>query len=247
MKLSVVTVVFNDVNHIEKTINSVLSQNYKDIEYVVIDGNSTDGTKEIIEKYKDKIDVFVSEPDKGLYDAMNKGLRLATGDYVCFMNSGDLFDEENTVEKIFASANGDDVDIFYGDAVVVDENYRPKGLRRHRPPKKLSWKSFKDGMLVSHQAFIPKLSLAEPYDLTYRYSADFDWCIKLMKKAKIIRNTQIVIVQSLDDGLTKKRMFASLKERFKIMRKNYGLASALWVNFRNSFRLMFFRLKHKWF
>ena len=247
MKLSVVTVVFNDVNHIEKTIISVLSQTYEDIEYVVIDGNSTDGTKEIIERYTDKIDIFVSESDKGLYDAMNKGLRYATGDYVCFMNSGDLFYDEKTVKKIFASANGDDVDIFYGDAVVVDENYRPKGLRRHRPPEKLTWKSFKDGMLVSHQAFIPKLSLTEPYDLTYRYSADFDWCIKLMKKAKTIRNTGIVIVKSLDDGLTKQRMFASLKERFEIMRENYGVTNALWVNFRNSFRLISFRLKHKWF
>lgn len=247
MTLSVITVVYNDAQNIEKTINSVLSQTYKKIEYIIIDGASKDGTPEIIEKYKDKISQFVSEPDKGLYDAMNKGLKIATGDYVCFLNSGDLFYENTTVENIFASADGQDVDIFYGDTVVTDTNGKIKGLRRHRPPQELNWKSFKDGMLVSHQAFIPKLSLTVPYDLKFRFSADFDWCIKVMKKAKIIHNTKLIIIRYMDDGLTKKNMFKSLKERFKIMQKNYGLLTALWVNFRNSFRLLLFRIKHKWF
>ena len=245
--LSVITVVYNDAQNIEKTINSVLSQTYKNIEYIIIDGASTDGTKEIIKKYSDKISQFVSEPDKGLYDAMNKGLRMATGDYVCFLNSGDLFYENTTIEKIFQSAPNKNIDIFYGDAVITDTNGKIKGHRRHRPPKHLNWISFKDGMLVSHQAFIPRLSITEPYDLKFRFSSDFDWCIKAMKKAKHIQNTKIVIIKFMDDGLTKKNMFKSLKERFIIMKKNYGLSTALWVNFRNSFRLLFFRLKHKWF
>src|SRR4051812_1110497 len=95
--LSVITVVYNNVSHIERTLLSVLDQTYPHIEYIVIDGASTDGTLVIIEKYKDRIAKLISEPDKGIYDAMNKGLAIATGDYVLFMNSGDEIYARETV------------------------------------------------------------------------------------------------------------------------------------------------------
>lgn len=246
MKLSVVTIVFNDVLHIEKTMNSVFSQTYKNIEYIIIDGNSTDGTKEIISNNANKLDFWVSEPDNGLYDAMNKGLKKVTGDYVCFLNSGDLFFDEKTVEQIFAGSKNSDVDVFYGDTLIVDDAGNIKGKRRHRPPKVLSWKSFKNGMLVSHQAFIPSLKITPFYDLNYKYSADFDWCIKILKKSKNIKNTNIDIIRYLDGGLTKKRFKASLKERFKIMVNYYGLVTTLWIHVRNAVKMAFFALKNKW-
>jgi len=246
MKLSVVTIVFNDVMHIEKTINSVFLQTYADIEYIIIDGLSTDGTIGVIEKYSSKLDYWSSELDKGLYDAMNKGLQKATGDYICFLNSGDLFYDKYTVEKIFQSSDNQMVDVFYGDTVIIDEKGKIKGKRRHRPPQELTWKSFKNGMLVSHQAFIPSLKLTPLYDLNYKYSSDFDWCIKILKKSENIKNTNIDIIRYLDGGLTKNRFMDSLKERFKIMKKNYGFVLTVWIHIRNAVKMSFFALKNKW-
>ncbi len=246
MKLSVVTVVYNDFKHIENTIKSVLEQTYENIEYVIIDGGSNDGTVGVIEKYADNIDYWISEPDKGLYDAMNKAMKIVTGDYLLFLNSGDFFYNDSIVENIFRSANNNTPDIFYGDTVVIDESGNEKGKRRHRPPKELNWKSFKNGMLVSHQAFIPAVKLVEEYDMKYRYSADFDRCIKIMKKSNLIVNTNEIIVKYLDGGLTKKRFFKSLKERFKIMTKNYGLFTTIFIHIRNAFKMIFFAIKHKW-
>lgn len=247
MKLSIVTVVYNDKNHIEKTINSVINQTYNKIEYIIIDGKSTDGTSEMIEKYKEKITVYLREPDNGLYDAMNKSMKYITGDYVCFLNSGDVFYSENTVQKIFESLKNTTPDIIYGDAQIADENENIKGLRRHRPPENLNWKSFRKGMLVSHQSFIPSAKIIEPYDLAYKYSADYDWCIKIMKKTTNIYNCKLVIINFLDGGLTKKRMFKSLKERFKIMSKYYGIGSAISINFINAFKMAYFKITKGWF
>ncbi len=246
MILTVITVVYNDVNHIEKTMNSVFSQTYKDIEYIIIDGASKDGTVDLIKKYEDKIDFWKSEPDTGLYDAMNKGLKKATGDYVCFLNSGDLFFDENTVKDIFLSSNDKNVDVFYGDTVIVDEQGKIKGKRRHRPPEKLTWKSFKNGMLVSHQAFIPSLKLVSQYDLSFRYSADYDWCLKILKKSSSIINVNKLIIRYLDGGLTKKSFIKSLRERFKIMTKNYGFFTTVWIHIRNAFKMSIFAAKNKW-
>lgn len=247
MTLSVVTIVYNDVKNIEKTINSVLSQTYQKIEYIIIDGASNDGTTDIIKKYDKKIDFWSSEPDNGLYEAMNKGLKKVSGDFVCFLNSGDLFFDNKTVEKIFSSVKkAKDIDIFYGDTVIIDNNENIKGKRRHRPPEKLTKKSFKQGMLVSHQAFIPAMKICPFYDLKYKYSSDYDWCIKILNKADKIHNTKKNIIKYLDGGLTKNKFVQSLFERFKIMCKNYGFLSALWINIRNSIKLFFFALKNRW-
>lgn len=246
MKLSVITVVFNDVKYIEKTILSVVTQTYKKIEYIVIDGNSTDGTVDIIKKYSQKITYWHSEPDSGLYDAMNKSMEHITGDYVVFLNSGDTFYDINTVNNVFLSDNFGNTDVFYGDTLVIDQKGQIKGKRRHRPPEKLTWRSFKTGMLVSHQAFIPAVRLIEPYDLSYKLSSDFDWCIKIMKKSKKNTNTNLIIAKYLDGGISKQNMVKSLNERFKIMAKNYGLMTTVFVYIRNSIKWTFFAIKHRW-
>ncbi len=245
MILSVITVVRNDKTHIENTIKSVLGQTYPEIEYVVIDGNSSDGTTEIIKQYQDKISCFISEPDAGLYDAMNKGLENATGDFVCFLNSGDLFFDFHTVEHLFNGADKK-TDVIYGDTVIVDEMGNVKGKRRHRPPEMLTWKSFKNGMLVSHQAFIPSLQITPKYDLRYKLTSDFDWCIRILKQASSIHNTKITLIKYLDGGMSKKNMLNSLIERFQIMRKNYGLPTTLFIHVRNAVKMAGFKLKHGW-
>lgn len=220
-KLSVITIVYNNVKDIERTMLSVLNQTYTNIEYILIDGSSTDGTKEIIYKYKDCLAQFISEPDKGIYDAMNKGLALATGDYVLFMNSGDEIYDRETVEHVFSSAPSGD--IYYGETEMFDENWKSLGQRRHSAPEHFDWHSFKYGMNVSHQAIYIKRSLTEPYDLQYKYSSDIDWIIKAAKKSSNVVNTHTYVAKYLVGGMSKQKHLESLKERFKILSHYYGL------------------------
>jgi len=220
-KLSVITIVYNNVKDIERTMLSVLNQSYPHLEYIVIDGASKDGTQKVIEKYRDKITRYISEPDHGIYDAMNKGLALATGDYVLFMNSGDEIYSSDTVTDVFDNQNS--ADIYYGETEMYNEKWESQGQRRHCAPENFNWRSFKYGMSVGHQAIYIKRSITEPYDLQYKYSSDIDWIIKAAKKASSIVNTHMYVAKYLVGGMSKKKHFASLQERFKIFNKYYGL------------------------
>ena len=227
-RFSIITVTYNAEKVIEETIQSVITQSYKNYEYIIIDGASKDNTLSVIEKYKDMISNVVSEPDKGLYDAMNKGIAAATGDYLCFLNAGDSFHEDDTLQLMVHAINGDELpDVLYGETAIVNKDGHFLHMRRLQTPEKLTWKSFKQGMLVCHQAFFAKRSLAEPFNLSYRFSADFDWCIRVMKKAKTLHNTHITVIDYLDEGLTTQNHKASLKERFRIMAKHYGWISTV--------------------
>lgn len=221
---SIITVTYNASRWVERTLLNVLSQSYPNIEYIVIDGGSTDGTAEIIRQYESGLAYWISEPDKGIYDAMNKGLRKATGDYVWFINAGDTLPTSDTVQSVAARVMKKKVlpDIIYGETNLVDEAGRLLGARRLKAPRKLSWKSFRMGMLVCHQAFIPKRSIAPQYDSQYRYSADFDWCIRCMKQARTFCNTRLVLSNFLEGGTSTTQRKASLKERYAIMCHYYG-------------------------
>jgi glycosyltransferase involved in cell wall biosynthesis len=219
--LSVITIVYNNERDIERTMLSVLSQTYQQIEYVVIDGASTDSTLDIIKRYENRIASLISEEDNGIYDAMNKGLKLATGDYVIFMNSGDEFYANNTVEKVFASA--DDADIYYGETEMINDQLQSLGQRRHKAPEHFNWRSFNYGMSVSHQAIYIKRSLTEPYDPKYKLSADIDWIIRAAKKAKKIVKVEGYVAKYLVGGMSKTKHRQSLAERFDIMKTHYGL------------------------
>lgn len=220
-KLSVITIVFNNAKDIERTMRSVLNQNYPNIEYIVVDGASTDGTVAIIEKYRNRLSKFISEPDQGIYDAMNKGLSLATGDYVLFMNSGDEIYAYETVSDVFDTAAS--ADIYYGETEMFNDQWQSLGQRRHCAPENFNWKSFKYGMSVSHQAIYIKRSIVSDFDLQYKYSADIDWIIRAAKNASSIVNTHIYVAKYLVGGISKKKHMASLKERFRIFSKYYGL------------------------
>ncbi|RWU06198.1 glycosyltransferase family 2 protein [Pedobacter chitinilyticus] len=242
-KLSVITIVYNNVKDIERTMLSILNQTYSNIEYIVIDGASSDGTLEVINQYEHRIAKLISEKDKGIYDAMNKGLGLATGDYVLFMNSGDEIYELETVEKIFATTPN--ADIYYGETEMYDENWNSLGRRRHQAPEHFTWESFKYGMSISHQAIYIKRSLTEPYNLQYKYSADIDWIIKIAKKASSIVNTHLYVAKYLVGGMSKKKHRESLKERFQIFNHYYGLVSNIINHIVIAFNLAFYFLKHR--
>lgn len=220
-KLSVITIVYNNVRDIERTVSSVLNQTYPNIEYIVVDGDSTDGTLEILKKYESRLSKLITEKDKGIYDAMNKGLAAATGDYVLFMNSGDELYAPDTVEKVFAAA--DDADIYYGETEIYDEQWQPLGRRRHRVPERFHWRSFRYGMNVCHQAIYIKRSLTEAYDLQYQLSADIDWVIRAAKKSRKAVKVEGYVAKYLEGGMSKKRHRQSLMERFAIFSKHYGL------------------------
>lgn len=218
--LSVITVVYNNVKGIERTVLSVVNQTHPNIEYIVIDGGSTDGTLNVLQRYQAQISKLVSEKDAGIYDAMNKGLALATGDYVLFMNSGDEIYSTETVQSIFAAA--DNADIYYGETEMYNERWESLGCRRHQAPERLSHSSFRYGMSVSHQAIYIRRSLVGPYDPQYQLSADIDWILNAIKKAKRIQHVKGYVAKYLVGGMSKRKHRQSLIERFHIFSKHYG-------------------------
>lgn len=225
-KLSVITITWNAAATLEQTLRSVREQSWPHIEHLIIDGGSDDGTLELIGRYAHEQLRWVSEPDRGLYDAMNKGAAMAKGDYLCFLNAGDTFFAADTVEKMMLTfEDASAPDILYGETAIVDDAGTFLHMRRLKAPEKLNWKSFRQGMVVCHQAFIVKRELFEPYNLAYRFSSDFDWSIRMMKKATSIHNTRLTLINYLNEGMTTRNRKASLKERYRIMARHYGQLS----------------------
>jgi glycosyltransferase involved in cell wall biosynthesis len=242
-KLSVITIVYNNSKDIERTMLSVLNQSYSNIEYIVVDGASTDGTIEIIKRYEDRLTKLISEQDNGIYDAMNKGLALATGDYVLFMNSGDEIYSNDTVTSVFSTAPSGD--IYYGETEMYNENWESLGQRRHRAPEHFDWHSFKFGMNVSHQAIYIKRSLTVSFDLKYKYSSDIDWIIKAAKKSSNIVNTHLYVAKYLVGGMSKQKHLESLKERFNILSNYYGFIPNLINHIFIALNLAQYFLRHR--
>jgi glycosyltransferase involved in cell wall biosynthesis len=236
--------VFNDKEHIENTILSVIKQSYQNIEYIIIDGGSSDGTLDIIDRYRDNIDILESKPDRGLYDAMNNGLKLARGAYIWFLNSGDRIYSRDTVMKMVEGLSCLP-DIMYGGTTIINEKGEEIGDRRLKPPDKLSWKSFKYGMLVCHQSVIVRKKIAPEYNLNYRISADIDWLIRTAKNAEEIHYTDLILSQFLEGGLSRTKVKQGLKERFRIMTRYYGFMPTFFRHFIFGMRLLNFYLKHK--
>ena len=245
-KISIITVVYNSEKYIRRTIESIVGQDYPAIEYIIIDGKSKDTTMQIVNEYRDRIAVIVSEPDKGLYDAMNKGLRLATGSYVLYINSGDALSSPTLLSDIFNNVPADS-DVIYGDTQITDEEGNILHNRRHRPPEQLSWRDYKRGMLVCHQSFIAKRTLCDEYDTIYRYAADFDWCLNILLKSKVVTNYGKDISLFMDGGQTKRTIVPGLKERYRIMCKYYGKAKATFWNFILGVKFGWWMIWHKWF
>lgn len=221
-RFSIITICFNAEKEIERTLNSVSEQSYAHIEYIIVDGKSTDGTLYIVDKFRPIVSKQISEPDKGLYEAMNKGIQLATGDYLCFLNAGDMFFSSTTLQEVVDGLKGTEPDVIYGNTALVDDEGSFLRMRRLSPPQQLTWKSFKQGMLVCHQAFMPKRELAPLYDLNYRFSSDFDWCIRILKNSVLTHNTNTTLIKYLNEGVTTRNHKASLQERYQIMESHYG-------------------------
>jgi len=182
MKISVVTVVYNNAATIKDCINSVLAQDYPDVEYIIIDGGSTDGTVEIVKGYGDKIDKFISEKDKGLYDAMNKGIKIATGDVVGTLNSDDFFYDSHVLTNIANAFTDEDTDAVIGDIVFIKDDAEQKVLRKYSSakwlPRRFAW-----GYMPAHPSFFAKKSLFDGlgyYKTDYRIASDYELLIRFL-------------------------------------------------------------------
>lgn len=224
-KFSIITVTYNAASVIVPTLESVHAQTYSNYEYILVDGGSKDDTVAIAKASGIEFAHIISERDKGIYDAMNKGIALATGDYLCFLNAGDAFYAPDTLQTL-ADAIADEKelpDVLYGETAEVDENRNFVRMRRLQAPERLDWRSFRNGMLVCHQAFYARRDIAPMYDLKYRLSADVDWCIKVMKRSKKMVNVNATVVNYLQNGISLQYHRKSLMERFNIMSKHYGL------------------------
>ena len=246
IKFTIVTCTYNAEAVLQRTLDSVMKQTYCNIEHLIIDGVSKDKTLTMVKAYQHKNDVgesaheilVFSEPDKGLYDAMNKGIDRATGDYLIFLNAGDVFSSEDTLEFVEGCVGeGEELPgVLYGDTDIVNMEGHFLRHRRLTPPKRLSWRSFMWGMLVCHQSFYARADIAKGihYNLDYRFSADVDWCIRIMRESARrhlpLRNVNAVITNYLDGGMSVQNHKASLKERFQVMRSHYGLLTTLFVH-----------------
>jgi len=238
IKITIATVTWNAASLIQRTLDSVASQDYADVEHLIIDGQSKDATMQLVEAYRAANTtpheiVAISEPDKGLYDAMNKALGMATGDYILFLNAGDKFHSTDVLTRVAqtAQAHADGYllpGLIYGHTDIVDEEGTFLRHRRLAPPEDLTWRSFKDGMLVCHQAFFANMTLAgeELYDMRYHFSADYDWCIRIMKHSERLHmplcGAGVVVADYLDGGMTTKNHRKSLIERLKVMARHFG-------------------------
>ncbi|HAN79009.1 MAG TPA: glycosyl transferase [Bacteroidales bacterium] len=246
-KVSIITVVYNSEIYIERTLKSILNQTFTNFEYLVIDGKSTDKTLDIVKSYSQLNPIILSEKDNGLYDAMNKGLKLATGEFVWFMNSGDEIASSDTLAQIFAIETANKADLIYGETLITDQQGDTIGLRRLKTPKKLTRNSFKKGMLISHQSVLVRKNIAPNFNLKYRYSSDYNWLMEVIFNTTKYYNTEIILSKFMDGGQTKKTIIPGLKERFNIMTNYYGLISTMLMHIPIAFKFLNFYKKNKRF
>lgn len=229
-KVSILTVTFNAANLLENTLKSAENQTYSDYEYIVVDGNSTDQTQTIAQQYNHLITTFLSEPDKGIYDAMNKAIALAKGEYLIFMNAGDVFANHQVLDEIFKES--DNQDFIYGNTLVINPDGTTKPWHKTTPTAtQLTPFSFARGMVICHQAMLVKRAIAPYYNLDYKIAADIDWCTRVLKNAQSTYYYNRPMILFLWGGTSDKRRNQALKERFFITIKHWGLLKTLLAQF----------------
>lgn len=229
--ITIVTVVFNGEEFLEETILSVIDQSYDNVEYIIIDGGSTDGTVDIIKKYDSQIDYWVSEPDNGIYYAMNKGISLATGDYIGIINADDWY-EHNAVEIIVRTiSNNVSLEVLFGDRNIIESN----GLKKLGVA---NLKKIKQSMTINHPScFIKKdLYSEKTFDTSYSIAADYDLLLFFYMNGKIFFNTQELLVNMRLGGVSDANSHLTIKERFNIHIKYYSIYHAYFYLYKSRFK-----------
>lgn len=224
-KVSIITVVYNDVNHIEKSIVDTLGQTYGNFEYIIVDGGSTDGTKQIIEKYSDKITKWISEPDKGIYDAMIKGYKLASGDWLLFHNCGDFFENSRILESVFANSHYSSYSLIACASRAINANSSFE-MRPRYPQRPF----FEVCPFLHTSTFIRRdVQLKYGFDLQFRNSADYDFFVRVLKDYHpyIVLDT-IVSLVDMSYGATSENYLTTLKDNIWLLNKNEAPMRYIW-------------------
>lgn len=231
--ISIITITYNAERWLERTMRSVLAQTCKDYEYIIVDGGSKDGTVDIIKRLEPEFEgrqSWKSEPDKGLYDAMNKGIARAKGDFLWFVNAGDEIYAPDTLAHIVAAAT-DDTDIVYGKACIVNAEGVKVSEHHKQTPPNLQRKHLLNGLVVCHQAILVRRSIADKYNTDYRICADYEWVVKAVTASRKNAYLDEYVCKFLTEGVSQKQRKRAWKERFHIMRDHYGLCATLWAHF----------------
>ena len=220
MKISVITVCYNSVATIRSTIESVLEQDYSNIEYIIIDGGSKDGTLELVTEYKDKIAKIISEHDEGIYDAMNKGISASTGDYVGILNSDDIFAHSHVISEIASILSEKKVDAIYGDLVLVNRQDTSRVVRSYSSKHFKKWK-IRFGLMLPHPTFYAKRNLFDEfgfYKLNYRVSADFELIARFICNGITYLRNPNVMVKMRQGGISSNGLWWRIHQNFEIVR-----------------------------
>ncbi|MDR0953761.1 MAG: glycosyltransferase [Rikenellaceae bacterium] len=229
-KVSIITVTYNAAEALRVTLDNILRSNLPELEVLVIDGASTDHTASVVQAFGDRVR-FVSEPDSGIYEAMNKGLRGATGEYVWFINAGDLIHQPESITRIFDTAP-ELADIYYGETLIRSEQGQELGLRKKKLPEAKTWTNFRRGMVVCHQSILVRRTIAPQYDLKYRYAADIEWVLLALQRAQTIVNTHTILSEFVTGGTSTVHRKACLHERYAIMKHHFGTLPTTWAHLR---------------
>lgn len=259
--VSVITITYNADRFLKNTIESVINQTNKDFEYLIVDGRSSDGTTAIIQQYDNygyesydaamkrgeesfgKI-VWISEPDKGLYDAMNKGLHLAKGDFVWFINAGDKIYNQNTMQTVVETiVNNPECDVVYGQSIIIGEDEKVVGERHKIAPRNLTRRDLLNGLVVCHQSILVRKTIAPDYDLQYRITADYDWVCKVLSVSRLNCYIDDYISRFMVAGVSTQQRKKSWAERYDIMKKQFGLIPTLWAHLKIAIKYPFTKRK----
>lgn len=250
MKISIITVCYNSAAHIEDAIRSVADQDYADIEHIVIDGNSTDGTQQILENHADKLACWISEPDKGIYDAMNKGIKKATGDVVGILNSDDFYFDNQVISKIAKAFQNQETDAIYGDLIFVD----PKNLDRTvRTYSSKNWhpEKFAKGYMPAHPTFFVRREFYGKYGLfetDYAIAADYEMLIRLLYVHKLTyKYLPMKMVKMRTGGVSSNGIRSNITLNNEIIKacKTHGINTNMMKIYPKYFKKVFELFNHK--
>ena len=240
MKISIITATFNSDSTIERTIQSVLSQDYPSIEHIIIDGQSTDNTLAILHKYSTQISTILSEPDAGIYDALNKGIQLSTGDIVGFLHADDFFANNTVLSAIANAFEVNNVDAVYGDLVYFSAK-EPDKLLRYWKSEPFELSMLKNGWMPAHPTFFVKRSVYQThglFDISFQIAADYDIMLRFLSKARISTHYLPQIITKMQWGGTSNKSFGNIlvkmKEDYRVLKRNEigGIISLISKNLR---------------
>ncbi len=226
MKVSIITATYNNENTVEDTVLSVSSQTYKNIEHIIIDGNSSDNTIQIIKKHQDKIAKIISEPDKGIYDALNKGIKYASGDIICFLHADDIYADDTIIEKAVNLFSEKHTDSIYGDLQYVAKEDTGKIIRYWKSGE-FTFSKLKKGWMPPHPTFLVRKEIYENcgvFDTNFKIAADYDLILRFLGKHKIstayLPEVMIKMRIGGESNKSLKNIIKKMKEDIKVLKKN---------------------------